>query len=265
MEEALGEQQVTGLPERPFVVTGCARSGTGYTAALLTRLGLPCTHEAVFNPYTVTPPEIPDNQGEASWLAVPFLRELPEGTTVLHQVREPIAVISSLVSIHFFDLEGPQASRDARALVQVLRSRGLRGSLKRLVSPARWRRGRRLRRDFVDFLHRSCPEVFDEESEWRRAERYWVEWNRAAARAEQMPHLRYFRYRLEDLDASLLSEIVRTLGVAVSEDKVLTALRSLPQTTNTRGSHRGGEPSRGVDSLLTSAAQDLARQYGYTP
>jgi hypothetical protein len=34
--------------------------------------------------------------GDSSWLAVPFLRDLPESTTVFHQTRKPTDVLDSL-------------------------------------------------------------------------------------------------------------------------------------------------------------------------
>jgi hypothetical protein len=59
-----------------FVVTGVGRSGTGYTAKLLTRLGFPCSHEAVFFPAAEANRgklfrDEPGPWGEASWMAPP--------------------------------------------------------------------------------------------------------------------------------------------------------------------------------------------------
>ncbi|MGH8681300.1 MAG: hypothetical protein ACREVS_16415 [Burkholderiales bacterium] len=44
-----------------------------------------------------------DLPGESSWLGAPFLKALPKGTIVLHQVREPVAVIRSFLRVRFFD------------------------------------------------------------------------------------------------------------------------------------------------------------------
>lgn len=96
---------------RRFLVTGCGRSGTAHTANVFTLAGLPCGHESVFKPTNLlgasdlTWPE--DLPGEASWLAAPFVGCLPPGTVVLHQVREPVAVIRSHLRLRFFETPSP--------------------------------------------------------------------------------------------------------------------------------------------------------------
>ncbi len=122
------------FPHVRFVVSGSQRSATGYTATLLTALGCACGHEAIFNadrlrrhwlagrqlgvllridphrefltPGEITVTEVPmmkdGPQGEASWLAAPYLARLPAGTVVLHQVRDPLAVIRSMIRSRFF-------------------------------------------------------------------------------------------------------------------------------------------------------------------
>ena len=96
-----------------FLITGCGRSGTGYIAQLLSALGLPCGHEKIFSLPAVVREKLawPETwPGDSSWLAVPFLDELPEGTAVLHQVRDPLAVVRSFARIRFF--EGKEPYRD---------------------------------------------------------------------------------------------------------------------------------------------------------
>ncbi|MCC6409289.1 MAG: hypothetical protein IT453_19175 [Planctomycetes bacterium] len=91
---------------RRFLITGCGRSGTGYIATLLGELGIPCGHEVVYQPDTCAEraPAWPEGvRGESSWLAAPYLATLPEGTLVLHQVREPVAVVRSFLRIRFFE------------------------------------------------------------------------------------------------------------------------------------------------------------------
>lgn len=96
---------------RPFLVTGCGRSGTGWAAALFTALGYPCGHEAVFNPsmggmgyFTAANLSTPDS----SWLAVPYAHRLPEGTPVIRIVRNPYYVVQSAMAKGFLaDMSGP--------------------------------------------------------------------------------------------------------------------------------------------------------------
>jgi hypothetical protein len=77
----------------PFLITGCGRSGTGWAAALFTALGYPCGHEKAFNPARSGPLTAP----ESSWLAVPHLDALPPHTPVLRIMRDPYAVVQSIV------------------------------------------------------------------------------------------------------------------------------------------------------------------------
>lgn len=91
---------------RRFLVTGAGRSGTGYIANVLTALGCLTGHEDIFGPKKLRdseelfwPPEVP---GDSSWLGAPYLDALPQGTVVLHQVREPVANVRSSLRIQFF-------------------------------------------------------------------------------------------------------------------------------------------------------------------
>src|SRR5262245_57962235 len=103
-----------------FIVAGCPRSGTTYMAKLMTALGYPCGHERIFNIWRIlgldVRPEIGGDfrdpmtaffqldakKGDASFLAIPYMDQLPEGTVVFHQVRNPLEVIRSLMGMRFF-------------------------------------------------------------------------------------------------------------------------------------------------------------------
>lgn len=85
-----------------FVVTGCSQSGTTYVAEVLTAAGLPCGHEAVFDRWTPgydTCPPIDKTElaGDSSYVAAPFLRQLPTSIVVVHLLRAPLDVIRSVV------------------------------------------------------------------------------------------------------------------------------------------------------------------------
>jgi len=80
-----------------YLVTGCGRSGTGYMAALLQKLGLDVGHEVVgkdglvswyaaYDVVGMVPPHIADWQVK---------RETFDCVKVLHVVRHPLACISS--------------------------------------------------------------------------------------------------------------------------------------------------------------------------
>lgn len=87
-----------------FLITGCPRSGTKYTAKLLTSAGIPTGHEKVYRPRGPFPWKL---DGEVSWAAVPYLKELKwTGTPVIHQVRHPLKVIASLMQRGTFTSKG---------------------------------------------------------------------------------------------------------------------------------------------------------------
>jgi hypothetical protein len=248
---------------RNFVVTGCARSGTGYTATLLSTLGVPCTHEALFSPYTQHFDGFPEPGGDSSWLAVPFLGELPPGTVVLHQVRRPDAVVSSLLGIRFFADDGTKASRDWRSRLQVARARGFGELAARLMTSDGRARARRRRSDFVGFLRTHCPEIFAEPDELTRAARYWVEWNGLAARAAERDDLVYLRYRLEDLDARQTASLLRAVGREVDGAAIDAAIARLPNNANTRPVAGRAPSSSDVALGDIRGVADLAEQFGY--
>ena len=132
---------LAALPRRNFVVCGAARSGTGYTSMALTALGHRCGHEMVFDPFKHVP-QFDDLQGDSSWLALPYLDDLPDGAVIFHQVRDPLEVIRSLVGIRM------------------------------LTAPS----------SHLDFIAEHAPEVIDQPDEISRCMAYWVVWNRRIAR-----------------------------------------------------------------------------------
>jgi hypothetical protein len=85
-------------PMPPFVVTGTGRCGTTFVATTLSELGVECGHEKVFSKYGVR--KRFGGAGDASYLAVPHLPTYRG--TVIHLVRHPIRVLSSLVGTEFF-------------------------------------------------------------------------------------------------------------------------------------------------------------------
>lgn len=103
----IGIRRRTWFPPSPpkFIITGTGRCGTKFTATLLSEVGIPCGHENYFNPKY---PKRYGLVGDASWLAVPYLPTYRG--TVIHQVRDPLGVISSLAGTRFFsdeDTHGP--------------------------------------------------------------------------------------------------------------------------------------------------------------
>lgn len=98
-----------------FIITGCGRSSTQYTAEVLTAAGLPCGHETVCSSWT---DEYGDDGlwrtetgGESSWQAAPFAGAMQaEGVKVIHLIRHPAEVASSLIANEMLCLDSPEAS-----------------------------------------------------------------------------------------------------------------------------------------------------------
>jgi hypothetical protein len=109
------------------VVTGTGRCGTVFMANLLTSLGWPCGHEAVFGPYgmerareILSGARRPENSeisrngtilsdeshivGDSSYMSAPFLSEVD--AFVVHLVRNPMNVVASLVGDMFRNFSG---------------------------------------------------------------------------------------------------------------------------------------------------------------
>lgn len=80
-----------------FLGTGCGRSGTLWTAQFFTGLGFNTLHERQFGPQR----QRKFLESEVSWLAMPFLSDLPEKTRLLRVVRDPYAAVISGMQMEF--------------------------------------------------------------------------------------------------------------------------------------------------------------------
>lgn len=92
-----------------MIITGSQRSGTMSVADML---GI--QHEVQFNPYITTLSHLHLRlRPEVSWMAAPFVPELLKWKVkVIHLVRNPLAVINSLVGIGFWDQPGHELYRN---------------------------------------------------------------------------------------------------------------------------------------------------------
>lgn len=227
-----------------FVVTGCARSGTKYMSRLLSAADIRCSHERVFKverlkqidhpaDYFVDRPEV---AGDASWCAAPFLNHLPDGTVVLHQVRNPIDVIRSLTGIRAY----AEPFQPSPYLAY--------------NHP-----------EYLEFEKKHCPDIFAVQGEIEKCMRYWILWNRMVQSAERKDGLTYFRYRLEDVNVALLNTIIDVLAFDVDIRRLEHAFSVVSQSTNSRPR----DASINWESLPPGeekhAVAQLARQYGYSP
>lgn len=92
---------------KPFIITGCGRSGTTFVWHLLNRLGIRTSHEEFFR---AEPRDFykewlaaTGTKGEVSGLAPPLLdHRIHPSTTFIHLTRNPVAVIASLMGLQSF-------------------------------------------------------------------------------------------------------------------------------------------------------------------
>jgi len=243
----------------PFVVTGCPRSGTHYLSEVLTRVGLVCRHESVFGPHQSDFTGLNGAHGDSSWLAVPFLAQLPGDAIVMHQTRHPLDVVRSLLGIGFLDdvsrwiegLDGARASIRWRARTLLAGPLGLPQSD---LGPRPYGAFRR-------FVVKHAPEVFDEPTPAERALRLWVSWNQAAT-ANSAGIARYQRYRIEDLDANLLRDLLASIGLPVTPEQSALALQTASRDINSRRRATIAWVDL-PDGPARQDAEELAAQYSY--
>jgi hypothetical protein len=214
-----------------LVVTSTPRSGTGWTHRAMYAAGIPTGHETHFV-YWLQRYEDPARQGlwgDSSWLAAPFLPSMPDGTTVVHLVRNPLETVASLVSLGHFDDWSP----------------GKNG--------------------YKTFMQRHMPGGMPEPADAvARAAWFWASWHAMIdLHLASCPHLRPFRgtglARLEEA-AGWLPELYRLVaGRDASPGSLKAAL-----ATGRYNDGRGEKPSVAWDMLPPMAAE-MARRYGYGP
>lgn len=229
---------------RPFVVTGCGRSGTKYTAKLLSAAGIRCSHERLFTGRRADNIDCSIPISDSSWMAAPFLEKLPPGAVVLHQTRDPLAVVSSHVARGFFDtpaIEHPWWKH----------------ILKRALGKAPSGQYR-----LVALVREALPGVFRERTPIQRAARFWIEWNSLVETHSELLRLERVVYRVEDLEAALLRSLARRItGTDLSAAAAQAAIATIPTNTNT------GPSSAAVSLRDLGHLQDQfvakAGSYGY--
>jgi hypothetical protein len=245
---------------RPFVVTGCARSGTAYMAAVFSRLGLSCGHEVVFGPRTRRFDGFGGQHGDSSWLAAPFLAQLPDDTLILHRVRHPLKVVRSLLGVRFFADRGRAFLTGddiyARAKWQV------RQQLTRLGHVEQSAKGPRPHLVYRGYLRKYAPQVWAESTPGERALRYWCDWNQMIL--SHAGRDGYRRHHTETLDDEAIAEMLAEIGVVVTTSHVGLVTDVVPRDLNSR---RVTPVSWDVlpDSAARRDAEALAVQLGYDP
>lgn len=234
----LGGFRVCNMTKR-FVITGCGRSGTTFSAELLTRLGCPCVHEQYFG--VKKPPRIVEQlaglglltmrwkmppYGEAAWQAAALLPLLPRDLVVFHQVRHPLDYI---------------------------RSRHKKGWIHGRTRHRRLRHLPRLGQK--DFGRLPLAEQVD------LVARFWVDWNELLE--ARVGERTYFRYRVEDMDVELVRRMLDMIEFPCERSLIEQTLRILPTNVNTRGEKREDITLDLIAPATRERVLALAQRYGY--
>ena len=186
-----------------FVVTGTPRAATGYASLLLSAANVPCSHETIFRPRTALQDilewcEGRDHKGESSWLSWVFLGWIPLPVKVLHSVRNPWHVADSLANRNDILPVGAELSGQKAAYRRAVRA--------------------------------YCPRVYEFSEAIDRAACMVVDWNAAIEKAsEGRP---YKRFRVEDMTADLLAELLDWLGIRRDAREIRRAVESVPRNVN---------------------------------
>ncbi|KKM67211.1 hypothetical protein LCGC14_1473430 [marine sediment metagenome] len=210
-----------------YVVVSTPRSATGWTSQVLCAMGLKCGHERHFTHDKQSYESKLESDymwGDSSWMAAPFIGDLPRGTMVLHQVREPCATIASLVGLRHFD---------------------------------HWDRALD---EYHIFMRAHLPhELPDGLNAIQRAAHFWLTWNEMIeATLASRPDLEWIRYRIET--PTIVELLCGWLTDHEPSRKLLAKGMAVPTDFNRR---RGlTKPDVTMDLLPTRVA-DLARRYGY--
>jgi len=94
-----------------YIVTGTARSGTGFMSHLLSNNGIECYHEGIFGVKNhtleeyLTGIEESPTVADSSWLVAPFINDIQTiypHIKIIHVVRNPLKVIRSFLELGFF-------------------------------------------------------------------------------------------------------------------------------------------------------------------
>ena len=215
-----------------YVVVSTPRSATAWAARAFTLLGLHCGHEKAYNYHTQAWSSAEEGiWGDSSWMAAPFIHSLPAGTLVLHQVRDPLETISSMVGLHYFDRWGGSTPMN----------------------------------EYHAFVQKHMPgrmpaAALSDNILVARAAHFWAAWHRMIeTNTLNRADLIYVRYRVETARETLpmlYSKITRCCDSNVSE-----MAAALGEPTNVNASEK--EKLVVTMNMLPAHVQELAGRYGY--
>lgn len=147
-----------------LLITGVGRSGTLWMSNVFRELGIASRHESSFTPFR-NDLELSGTVVEISWLAAPFLDQLPATTRSAVLLRHPDQVAESYLRIGFFSATNDWFPyRTGRKIASNFPS-----TLGRRVPPQR--------PDYHDFLKAHDMPAVTSSDPWLCAYDHWLQWN----------------------------------------------------------------------------------------
>jgi hypothetical protein len=126
-----------------------------------------------------------------------------------------------------------------------------------------WKQPRSPEQELRRLVRAATPNTFRHLREPHRCATHWVDWNLLIEEADRLDHLRYVRYRLEDLDAALVRALLAKVGSLTSPDP-RDVLESLPRRVNSSAVPRGRWVRiQDLGGAVGRRVLDLATRYGY--
>jgi len=236
-----------------YVVASLPRSGTKYISLVLDKMGLNCSHEGWLNNLKCETfsNRSSDVWGDVSWMAAPHIAQLPAGTVVFHQLRDPIKVLNSNLppgGDSYFRTWDKNAGLDSDPLYK-----------KHLP----WKRF--IWEQTQDWVWpNGVSEEAESPEEIERLIFWWANWNLwIESAAMQRADLVYVRYKLEDMDGELLKNIAHVIQPDIIPPRLQHCENILKEVPTTVNRHRTPN-NRITAGMLPPAARLLMYRYGYS-
>lgn len=226
-----------------YIVTGTGRCGTLFMANLLTSMGYPCAHEAIFTPKGIEKAKkiikkiepaissrisreenLSDYEleivAESSYMAAPFLKEFD--AKVIHVVRNPMDVVASMTG-PFFRLFENQRPVQAKELPE------------RII--------------YEKFIYGHLEELEQKMSQIERCCLFYIRWNQMIEKSGKC----VLRHRIED-DVHKIKELLGFKGEKCYENKKcnskISSIWSVSDISNTS---------------IKKELLNIMEKYGYMP
>ena len=227
------------MKEIKVLITGTGRCGTVYFANLLSSIGIPCGHEAIFTPdgldeainrlenpslikfseCTSKLPKWAESESivaDSSYMSAPFLsQDILSNTKIIHLVRHPIKVIRSFVNANYFNNNWPAHTVP-----------------------------------YQKFIKDNIPHIYDNNLDnANRAALYYIEWNKLIEK--NIINKEHIFHKIEDSD-----EIVcNFLNKKIANEKIDNKINSWVNTKEININQ--------FDSKIKKDIKDIILKYNY--